>query len=120
MRKDDQAHILVAEDEEHILGTIDFILKREGFSVSTAANGREAKEIILTAKDSSLNPNYLVMPIIDDPDPPAIEGTPVLAKIINSTYSITLNLDEDVFANNDGTGPLLLSDFDLLFVDNSL
>lgn len=66
MRKADQSHILVAEDEEHILGTIDFILKREGFSVSTAANGLEAMEIILIAKEST-NPIKLLITDINMP-----------------------------------------------------
>ncbi len=77
MRKDDQTHILVAEDEEHLLGTMAFILKMEGFSVSTAVNGREAMEIILTAKEST-NPVKL---LISDVGMPIMGGLELMDEL---------------------------------------
>lgn len=77
MRKDDQAHILVAEDEVHILGTLDFILKKEGFIVSTAANGRDALGIILEEKENA-NPVEI---LITDIAMPEMNGIELMAEL---------------------------------------
>ena len=77
MQKDNQTHILVAEDEEHILGTLDFILKKEGFIVSTAANGREALGIILAEKENA-NPVEI---LITDIAMPEMNGIELMAEL---------------------------------------
>ncbi len=55
-----QKSILVIEDEEDIVIILDFLFKREGFSVSIARDGRAAEEII---NGSSL-PDVVVMDVM--------------------------------------------------------
>lgn len=41
-------HALVVEDNEHAAYLLEFMLKRSGFDVTVAANGRDARELIAT------------------------------------------------------------------------
>lgn len=56
--------ILVAEDEADILKIIIFRLKKAGYNVVTAANGKEALEILSRSKPDLLILD-LVMPVVD-------------------------------------------------------
>ncbi len=56
--------ILLAEDEEHISKLVAFKLTREGFSVTVARNGQEAKDQ-LPSKRWSLIILDVMMPICD-------------------------------------------------------
>lgn len=51
MEKDTQKHILLAEDDKNLLGMMEYVLKREGFFISIAHNGKEALEKIMEAKE---------------------------------------------------------------------
>ena len=48
----ERKHILVADDERNILHGLEFILEAANYKVTTAADGQEAFEQILAAKES--------------------------------------------------------------------
>jgi DNA-binding response OmpR family regulator len=64
--------ILIAEDEEMMLKTMEFKLKKEGFQVITCSNGEEAMEKIL-----SENPDIIVTDIMM----PFITGIDIVKKV---------------------------------------
>ena len=45
---DSPASVLVIEDDEHISGLLTFLLERQGYSVTTCRDGREARAVIET------------------------------------------------------------------------
>ncbi|EIA07821.1 response regulator transcription factor [Flavobacterium frigoris] len=64
--------ILIAEDEEMMLKTMEFKLKKEGFQVITCSNGEEAMEKIV-----SENPDI----IVTDIRMPFITGLDIVRKV---------------------------------------
>ena len=77
MKRSDQIHILVADNEKDLCFIVGFVLQREGYIVSTAANGREALEIILKASKTE-NPIEL---LIADMMMPEIDGLELIDNI---------------------------------------
>jgi DNA-binding response OmpR family regulator len=57
--------ILLAEDEEHIAKLIEFKLKKEGFSITIAKNGKQALELFHSAQDWKLLILDVMMPFMD-------------------------------------------------------
>lgn len=57
--------ILVVEDEDIIRETVKQILEMEGYPVYTAANGREALEVLSGMRDPCLILLDLMMPVMD-------------------------------------------------------
>ena len=53
-------HVLVAEDEPHTRFTITLILRKSGYKVSTAGDGKSAIKIIRDFKDSPQPVNLLL------------------------------------------------------------
>lgn len=47
-----EGHILIAEDEENISRVLSLLLKRRGYTVSTARDGSQALEMIVDARKS--------------------------------------------------------------------
>ncbi|OQX23359.1 MAG: hypothetical protein BWK80_26485 [Desulfobacteraceae bacterium IS3] len=56
-------HILLAEDEEHVRYSLTAILKKAGYNVTAAVNGREALEKITELKANSAMPDLLLTDI---------------------------------------------------------
>ena len=48
----DQKHILVVDDEQHLLHTLDFLLEAAKYKVTTTADGQDALGKVLAAKNS--------------------------------------------------------------------
>jgi CheY-like chemotaxis protein len=59
----DRKHILVVDDEQNMLLTIQFILEVENYQVTTAQNGRQALAKILAAKNSGNDIELLILDI---------------------------------------------------------
>ncbi|NGY38021.1 response regulator transcription factor [Flavobacterium sp. XN-5] len=59
--------ILIAEDDEMLLKTMEFKLKREGFNVISCANGEEAIAIV-TAENPDIIITDIMMPIVNGLD----------------------------------------------------
>ncbi|MBN2723438.1 MAG: sigma-54-dependent Fis family transcriptional regulator [Deltaproteobacteria bacterium] len=76
--------ILVVDDEPGILGSLEKILTREGFSVLTAADAEKAVEIV-TSEDLDLVLTDLRLPEID-----GIELTRIIRKLPNSPEVIIM------------------------------
>jgi DNA-binding response OmpR family regulator len=64
--------ILIAEDDEMMLKTMEFKLKREGFDVITCANGEEAITKIITD-----NPDVIITDIMM----PFVTGIDIIRKV---------------------------------------
>jgi len=56
-------HILIADDEQNTLMTMQFILEVANYSVTTADNGREALDRILVSSDTSSPVDLLITDI---------------------------------------------------------
>ncbi len=67
--------IVVADDEPHVLRSLEFILKRAGYHVITANNGEEALE-----KITSCTPDLVFLDI----QMPKMDGNTVLRKLRDS------------------------------------
>lgn len=67
--------IVVADDEPHVLRSLEFILKRAGYNVITANNGEEALE-----KITSCTPDLVFLDI----QMPKMDGNTVLRKLRDS------------------------------------
>ncbi|MBI5637790.1 MAG: response regulator [Nitrospinae bacterium] len=65
--------ILIVEDSEDILSIVRFLLKREGFEVLTAADGRQAEKMI----DDAAPPDAVVLDVML----PYVDGFTLLKKI---------------------------------------
>ena len=59
----DKKHILVVDDEQNMLLTIQFILEVANYQVTTAQNGRDALAKILAAKNSGNEIELLILDI---------------------------------------------------------
>ncbi|MEC0238695.1 response regulator transcription factor [Paenibacillus dokdonensis] len=70
----DQRRVLVVDDEESIRSAITYALKREGFEVSTAADGEEALQ-----KVTSFRPDMLVLDVMM----PKLNGYEVCRRLEN-------------------------------------
>ncbi|WP_136604085.1 response regulator transcription factor [Paenibacillus dokdonensis] len=70
----DQRRVLVVDDEESIRSAITYALKREGFEVSTAADGEEALQ-----KVASFRPDMLVLDVMM----PKLNGYDVCRRLEN-------------------------------------
>ncbi len=64
--------IVIADDEPHVLRSLEFILKKQGYRVVTATNGEEALERI-----KSNNPDLVFLDI----QMPKMDGNTVLRKL---------------------------------------
>lgn len=65
--------ILIVEDSEDILSIVRFLLKREGFEVLTATDGRQAEKMI----DDAAPPDAVVLDVML----PYVDGFTLLKKI---------------------------------------
>lgn len=72
----EDAQILIAEDDEQIRFLLNFALEREGFTINQATNGKEAIEQLKAMKQPKLALLDVMMPYID--------GISVLKEIRNS------------------------------------
>jgi CheY-like chemotaxis protein len=63
MMKMDRRHILVADDEQNALLTMQFILEVANYRVSIAENGQEALDKILKARDNGAPVELLITDI---------------------------------------------------------
>ena len=97
-------HIIIVEDEEDILELLRYHLSREGYSVSTAANGEQALKIILQKIPAlvlldlmlpGLNGLELCRSLKKDPRTAAIPIMMVTAKNEESDVVIGLELGAD-------------------------
>lgn len=61
MKRPDKPHVLVVDDEPHILGLLQELLEDEGYQVECAANGHEAVRVI-ERNSPSLVISDLMMP----------------------------------------------------------
>ena len=68
--------IVIADDEPHVLRSIEFILKKQGYRVVTATNGEEALERV-----KSNNPDLVFLDI----QMPKMDGNTVLRKLREET-----------------------------------
>jgi CheY-like chemotaxis protein len=59
----DRKHILVADDQENTLLTMEFILKAANYQVTTAGNGQEALDKIIEAERSGSPVDLLITDI---------------------------------------------------------
>ena len=64
--------IVIADDEPHVLRSLEFILKKQGYSVVTAVNGEEALERV-----KETNPDLVFLDI----QMPKMDGNSVLRHI---------------------------------------
>ena len=97
-------HIVIVEDEEDILELLRYHLTREGYSVTTAANGEQALKIILQKMPAlvlldlmlpGLNGRELCRRLKQDPRTAAIPIMMVTAKNEESDVVIGLELGAD-------------------------
>lgn len=86
MKSSNQIHILVAEDDKPFCNDVDFLLQREGYVVSTAANGREALGIILKASKTE-NPVEL---LIADMIMPDIDGLELIDEVQRAGFELSV------------------------------
>lgn len=87
--------VLAVDDESHILSALKRYLRRQGFSIRTATNGRDALEVLR-------NENVAVL--ICDQRMPEMMGSEVLAAAVDirpDTYRITLTGYTDLQAAQD-------------------
>lgn len=68
--------IVIADDEPHVLRSLEFILKKQGYRVVTATNGEEALERV-----KSNNPDLVFLDI----QMPKMDGNTVLRKLREDT-----------------------------------
>ncbi len=68
--------IVIADDEPHVLRSLEFILKKQGYRVVTATNGEEALERV-----KSNNPDLVFLDI----QMPKMDGNTVLRKLREET-----------------------------------
>lgn len=68
--------IVIADDEPHVLRSLEFILKKQGYRVVTATNGEEALERV-----KSHNPDLVFLDI----QMPKMDGNTVLRKLREET-----------------------------------
>ena len=109
-------NILIVDDEEIIKDSLSFILKKEGYEVEEASNGKEAYDKILK-KPFSL--------VITDLEMPVMKGTELIEKIVTldiqtSVIVITAfgSLDTAITALRNGASDYILKpvDFDELLI----
>ena len=92
-------HILLVENEEHLLKICDFMLKKDGFIVSTAKDGREAFNIISSRKSLLLSIDLL----ITDLNMPEMSGLDLIDEMNKENIEIPVltmsgNLDDSLLA----------------------
>jgi DNA-binding response OmpR family regulator len=92
--------ILIAEDDEMMLKTMEFKLKREGFTVITCANGEEAITKIITE-----SPDVIITDIMM----PLVTGLDIVRKI-----KVEMNLDIPIIVlSAEGLEKTVLQAFEL-------
>lgn len=76
--------ILVVEDDETISYILDFMLKREGYEVTTAADGLEALSVIRTPPETDMmsHPDIVLLDIML----PNIDGLQLITEIRNTPH----------------------------------
>jgi DNA-binding NtrC family response regulator len=79
-----QKHILVVDDEQNLLYTIEFILAAANYKVTTTVDGRDALDKILIAKDNH-SPFDL---LITDLRMPGLTGFQLLEELNRSKVNI--------------------------------
>jgi len=77
-------HILVVDDEENMLHTMEFILEAADHRVTTARNGREALKRILAAKDESSPVDLLIA----DVQMPSLTGLELIDELSRLDISV--------------------------------
>ncbi len=109
-------NILIVDDEEIIKNSLSFVLKKEGYEVEEASNGREAYDKILK------NPFSLV---ITDLEMPVMKGTELIEKIVKLNLQTSIivitafgSLDTAITALRHGASDYILKpvDFDELLI----
>lgn len=64
MTTNSQTHILIAEDDERLLTSVEFLFHRKGYRVTKAKTGREALEIASTCRREGIPVNLLVTDVL--------------------------------------------------------
>ncbi|PJA97972.1 MAG: Fis family transcriptional regulator [Ignavibacteriales bacterium CG_4_9_14_3_um_filter_30_11] len=109
-------NILIVDDEEIIKDSLSFILKKEGYEVEEASNGKEAYDKIVK-KPFSL--------VITDLEMPFMKGTELIEKIIKLNVQTSIivitafgSLDTAITALRNGADDYILKpvDFDELII----
>ena len=80
-------HILVVDNEQNMLHTMEYILEAADYKVTTANNGQEAFEKVLAARDN----NIAIDLLITDIQMPGVTGLDLIYKLNR------LNIDIPVF-----------------------
>ncbi|MDU3724739.1 MAG: response regulator, partial [Clostridium celatum] len=84
----DKRKILVVEDEYSINDGLTFALRKEGYDVRSAFNGREALELF-----KEFNPEVVLLDLML----PDIDGFDICREISKSTYVIMITARGDIF-----------------------
>ena len=84
----DRKRILVVEDEYSINDGLTFALRKEGYDVRSAFNGREALELF-----KEFNPEVVLLDLML----PDIDGFDICREISKSTYVIMITARGDIF-----------------------
>lgn len=109
-------NILIVDDEEIIKDSLSYVLKKEGYEVEEASNGKEAYDKILK-KPFSL--------VITDLEMPVMKGTELIEKIIKIDLQTSIivitafgSLDTAISALRNGASDYILKpvDFDELII----
>ncbi|PIW69633.1 MAG: Fis family transcriptional regulator, partial [Ignavibacteriales bacterium CG12_big_fil_rev_8_21_14_0_65_30_8] len=109
-------NILIVDDEEIIKDSLSYILKKEGYEVDEASNGKEAYEKIIK-KPYSL--------VITDIEMPVMKGTELIEKIVKLNLQTSIivvtafgSLDTAITALRNGASDYILKpvDFDELII----
>ena len=80
----DQKHILVIDDEQNLLRTIEFILEAANYKVTTAANGQDALAHIF----SDNNGHSTIDLVVTDIRMPGLSGLQLLDQLNQSHVNI--------------------------------
>lgn len=77
MKNKEKMHVLVVEDERDLLYTIELILRKAGFSVTTAENGKEGLQRFVEAVENKTSFDL----VVTDIQMPDFTGTELIEKI---------------------------------------
>ncbi len=77
MRRKRKKHIVVADDEENMLRSFEFILEAADYKVSSATDGREALSIIREARKNRQPVDLLITDLLM----PGMSGTELIAEL---------------------------------------
>ena len=79
-----RSHILVADDEENMLNTLEFILEAADYQVSTATDGQQALQTILKSRKN----NHPVDLLVTDIQMPKLTGLELIERLKNLELDI--------------------------------